>query len=100
MRLGILVNSNDCLQVIVGLTKAAAAKNHVVEIFAMDTGTRLLEEPSYVALADLGGVSMSYCEHSAKELAVKTAAVTDKIESSSQYNNAAMTHNADKVIVL
>ena len=100
MKLGILVNTNDHLSAITGVTRAAVDKGHQVTIFSMDEGTRLLEAPEYVSLSELQGVSMSYCEHSALELTVNTAGLTDSIERSSQYSNAAMNHNADKVLVL
>lgn len=100
MKLGILVNTNDHLSAITGVTRAAVDKGHQVTIFSMDEGTRLLESLDYTSLAELQGVSMSYCEHSALELTVNTDGLTDSIERSSQYSNAAMNHNADKVLVL
>ncbi len=101
MKLGILVNSDHNIEELAGLTRAAVSKGHQVTIFAMDEGTRILEDPACTALADLAGeVKMSYCDHSAQELDINTTGLTDKIERSSQYNNAVMNHNADKVIVL
>lgn len=100
MKLGILVNTDRHLAEVAGITRAASAKGHDVIIFAMDAGTKLLEEATYVALAELPQVTSSYCDHSAKELAVNTASLGAAVERSSQYNNAAMLHNADKVIVL
>ncbi|MEN8143018.1 MAG: hypothetical protein ABFQ82_05410 [Thermodesulfobacteriota bacterium] len=100
MKLGILVNTDKHLAAVTGITRAASEKGHEVIIFAMDDGTRLLEEAGYVALSDLANVTSSYCDHSAQDLAVKTAGLPEVLERSSQYNNAAMNHNADKVIVL
>jgi predicted peroxiredoxin len=100
MKLGILVNSNKNIEEVAGLTRAAISKGHRVTIFAMDEGTRILEDPACTVLADLAGVEMSYCDHSARQLGVNTTGLPDNIERSSQYNNAAMNHNADKVLVL
>ena len=100
MKLGILINTDNHLAQITGLTRAASEKGNEVVLFAMDEGTRLLEEADYVALADLTNVKISYCDHSAIALAVKKEGLPEDIERSSQYNNAAMIHNADKVIVL
>ncbi len=100
MHLGILVNSDDRLRIIIGLTRAASAGGHQVTIFAMDEGTRLLEAEDFVALAGESAVSMSYCDHSARQLRVNTAMLPGEIECSSQFSNAAMVHNADKVLVL
>ena len=100
MKLGILVNTKDHLAVIAGIVHAAASKGHDVNLFAMDEGTKLLEESSYVSLVNLPGVLMSYCDHSAKELHVKTDGLNSAIERSSQFSNAQMNHNSDKVLVL
>ena len=100
MKLGILVNTNDHLAAIAGIVRAAVAKGHQIIIFAMDEGTRLLEEPDYVSLAGLQGVSMSYCDHSSQELKVNTEGLSSSIERSSQYSNAEMNHYSDKVLVL
>jgi predicted peroxiredoxin len=100
MKLGILVNTDKHLAEISGITRAASEQGHEVVIFSMDDGTRLLEEAGFVTLAELSNVEISFCDHSAIDLAVKKEGLPDNIESSSQYNNAAMNHNADKVIVL
>jgi len=100
MNLGMLVNSDKKKDHIIGLTTCAARRGHAVTIFVMDEGTRLLEVMEFNALSELDRVTISYCEHSARELAVDTGQVADDIESSSQYNNAAKNHFADKVIVL
>ena len=100
MKLGILVNTNDHLPTITGVVRASVAKGHQIIIFAMDEGTRLLEEQDYVSLAGLQGVAMSYCDHSAQELNVNTEGLTPSIERSSQYSNAEMNHYSDKVLVL
>ena len=100
MKLGILVNTNRNVQALAGLTKSASDKGHEVTIFIMDEGTRLLEDSTCVSLSELGNVSMSYCDHSAIDLGVNKDAIPEAVERSSQYNNASMNHNADKVIVL
>lgn len=100
MKLGILVNSDQHGEQVVGLTRAAISSGHQVTIFAMDEGVRLLTDPAITALAALDGVSMSFCDHSSQELGVETNDLSGLIERSSQYNNAAMNHTADKVLVL
>jgi len=100
MNLGVLVNREKNLPHILGIVAAAAARGHAVTIFAMDEGTRLLADSRFTGLAEMEGVAMSYCDHSAQEFAVPTDMLPAVIEASSQYNNAAMHHKADKVIVL
>lgn len=100
MKLGILVNTNNHLPALAGIVKAADAKGHQVVLFAMDEGAFLLEQAEFTALAELDNVTMSFCDHSTKELGVNTEGLAENIERSSQYSNAAMNHNADKVLVL
>jgi predicted peroxiredoxin len=100
MKLGIFVNTDRHLDDIVGLTKAAVSKGHEVTIFNMDTGTKLLGNPAFTELCGMQGVSMSFCEHATKTLEVSTEGVPEEIVCGSQYNNAVMMHNADRVIVL
>ncbi|MDX1763059.1 MAG: DsrE family protein [bacterium] len=100
MKLGILVNTNKHVEHVVGITAAARSKGHEVIIFAMDEGTRLLHDPAYVALTELDGVTMSFCKHSADHLKLETNEVPETIASGSQYQNAVMNHESDKVIIL
>jgi len=95
-----LINTAKHLDQVVGICRAALGKKHQVIIFAMDEGTRLLENDAFVALAGLDGVSMSLCDHSAKAVGAKTEGLPPKIVCASQLNNAMMNHDADRVIVL
>jgi len=100
MKLGILVNTDKHLEHILGLTKASIEKDHEVIIFVMDEGTRLLENGLFVTLAQLPAVSISLCEHSAKGYGINIENLSKDINRASQFNNAMMNHNADRVIVL
>lgn len=100
MKLGIFVNTDRHLAHVVGLIKAAIAKGHEVILFNMDDGTKLLGGPEFKELCHMKGVSMSFCDHSAKELGVATEGIPQEIVCGSQYNNAMMMHDADRVIVL
>ncbi len=100
MKLGILVNTDKHVEAVIGVTKSALSKGHEVTIFTMDAGTKLLENPSYSGLCKLKGVNMSFCDYSAKTVGTKTEGIPDEIVCGSQYNNAEMNHNSDKIIVL
>ena len=100
MKLGIFVNTNRHLEHVVVLVKAALSKGHEVIMFNMDDGTKLLGTPEFAELCKTKGVSLSFCDHSAKGLNVTTAGLPPEIVCGSQYNNAVMNHNADKVIIL
>lgn len=100
MKLGILVNTDKNLDHVLGLTKSAISKGHTVSIFNMDEGTKLLGNPSFTALCKTQGVTMSFCDHSAKHINVSTEGLPDEIACGSQFDNANMNHEADRVIVL
>jgi len=100
MKLGILVNTDKHLDSIVGITKSALAKGNTVAIFSMDAGTKLLGNPSFTALCKTKGVTMSFCDHSAKHINVSTEGIPSEIACGSQFDNANMNHESDKVIVL
>lgn len=100
MKLGILLNTARHLDDVIGISRAALAKNHQVIIFTMDEGARLLENQVMASLAGLEGVSLSVCNHSAGMHGVNTEGLSPNIVCGSQLHNAMMNHNADRVIVL
>jgi peroxiredoxin family protein len=100
MKLGILVNTDRRLGHVLGLTAAAAAKNHEVVIFAMDEGVRLLDDASFAGLAGAERVSLSFCSHSAREHGVETEGRPEGITVGSQLNNAMMAQAVDRLVVL
>lgn len=100
MKLGILVNTDKNLHHILGITRAAIKKGHEVIIFNMDEGVRLLSDASFGSLCSTPGVSMSFCDHSTHVLNLSKEGIPEEIICGSQYNNAVMNHDADRVIVL
>ncbi len=100
MKLGILVTTDKYREQIKGLVDAAITKGHEVEMFVMDEGTRLLEERSFLQLISLDHVEMSYCSYNLENLGVSKDKITENIVKGTQYQNACMVHDADKVIVL
>lgn len=100
MVLGILVNSDRHRAEIMGIARAAVAKGHEVNIFGMDEGTRLFQDPGFLELCKVKGVHMSFCDHSAKRLGFGNENIPQDVVCGSQYNNAMMVHESDKVLVL
>jgi predicted peroxiredoxin len=100
VKLGILVNSDRHLEHIIGIAHAAAEKGHQVSIFSMDEGTHLLRNAEFTHLAGLAGVSMSLCRHSAEEHSIDLDGIPEGITRGSQFDNAVMSHEADRIIVL
>ncbi len=100
MKLGIFVNTDKNMEAVQGITKAALAKGHTVILFNMDEGTKLVGTPQYAELCKTPGVTVGFCDHSAKHIGVTSEGLPKEIVCGSQYNNAVMHHDADKVIVL
>jgi len=99
MKLGILVNTDKHLDHILGMVKAALSRGHEITVFVMDTGTKLLINPAFAGLYLLHGVSISFCDLSAQKEGVKTEGLPAEIQRGSQYNNAAMFHESDRILV-
>ena len=100
MKLGILVNTDKHIKHIIGISQAANSKGHEVSLFAMDEGTRLLNDKEFIRLCKLDNITISICNHSAEEQGVDTSGISKEIVVGSQFNNAMMNHEADHVIVL
>ena len=100
MKLGILVNTDKNLPDVIGITNSAIAKGHSVIIFAMDLGTHLLANADFSSLSAIDGVTMSFCAHSAEDMGAKTDGLPEAIAHGSQFHNASMNNESDKVIVL
>ncbi|GAB4537969.1 MAG: hypothetical protein Fur0020_06740 [Thermodesulfovibrionia bacterium] len=100
MKLGILVNTDRHAKDLIGITKAAVSKGHEVVIFIMDAGEYLLNNKDVTALCNEQGVRMAYCDHNAQQLGISKEGIPDRITCGSQFDNATMNHEADRVIVL
>ncbi len=100
MKLGILVNTDRHAEDIIGLAKAAISKGHEVIIFMMDAGVKLLYNPSITGLSNIQSLHISFCDYSTGKLGVSKEGIPDKIVCGSQFDNALMNHEVDRLIVL
>jgi len=100
MELGILVNTTENKDHVLGFVHAALDKGWTARLFIMDEGTRLLEDPDITGLADLENVIMSFCEFNARQLGINLDKVDRKIKKGTQLNNAILCNKADRILVL
>lgn len=100
MKLGILINTDRHVNHVTELVKAALARGHEVIIFTMDSGTKLLGHDDIRKLCGLKGVRMSFCDFNARGYAIAKDGLPPEIICGSQYDNALMVNEADRVIVL
>ncbi len=100
MKLGILVTTDRHKDDVIGIAKAAVANGHEVIIFNMDAGTKLLGDDDFRQLCKVEGITMSFCDHSAQKENISREGLSEEIVCGSQFNNANMMHEADRVINL
>jgi len=101
MKIGIFLNTDKNLDAVIGITKAAVSKGHEVNIFGMDDGTKLFTQRSaLMGLCGMKGVNLAFCDHSAKHMQVDSTGIPAEVVCGSQYNNAVMNHESDRVIIL
>lgn len=100
MKLGILVNTNRHAKDLVGITMTALAKGHEVVMFFMDAGEYLLSNKEIMNLCNEPKVKIAYCDYNAHRLGISKEGIPDRIRCGSQFDNATMNHEADRVIVL
>jgi hypothetical protein len=100
MKLGILVNTDSRTKDVIGLTKAALSRGHEIVIFMMDVGVRNAVDSGLQELCNNDKISCSLCDHSAHNAGFSTEGLPDTIAIGSQYNNAVMNADVDKVIVI
>lgn len=100
MTLGLLVTRDTFKNAVIGLVKSASTKGHEVIIFFTDDGVKLATDSDVSALATLPGVSMSLCDHSAKHRTIPEDKISEGITVGSQYQNAVLNQDADKVLLI
>jgi len=100
VKLGIIVTTDKHLDHILGIARSALSKGHEVLIFNMDEGVKLLDNPSFTALCNENGLTMSFCDYSTKTVEMSTEGIPGEIACGSQFDNANINHDSDKVIIL
>ena len=95
--LGIMITKHENLDHIAGVVKAARKAGHPVQIFMTDAGVKFTRDPKFLELLKVDGVELSCCDHSCEYQGVKEK--TEGITYGSQYNNAGMLHDSERVLV-
>ena len=96
-KLGIMVTQYANLEHIIGVTKAARAAGHPVQIFMTDEGVKFSRDPKFLELLKVDGVEISVCDHSCERVGVHDK--TEGVSYGSQYNNAGMLHDNERVLI-
>ena len=96
-QLGILITKHENLEHIYGIVKAARRSGHPVRIFLTDEGVKFTRDPQFVELLDTGGVDIAVCDHICEVLGIREK--VGGITYGSQYDNARMMHDSDRLLV-
>lgn len=95
-KLGIFVNTDKHLQHILGICSAARAMDVAVSIFLMGDGVFLTKNPEFLGLVKKG-VEISLCDHVYREKGLEGK--VEGVLHGSQYENATMAHESDRLLV-
>lgn len=98
MLLGIVATTEFCAEHLVGLTSAAAARGWRCRGFLTDRGVRLLHSADLLELVGTNRLDLAVCEHSWEIYG--SGAAPAGVTMASQYQNAELANQCDKVIVL
>jgi hypothetical protein len=96
-QLGILITKHENLGHISGIIKAANRAGHPVRVFLNDEGVRFSRDPGFLELLALDGVEAAVCDHFRERLGIEQK--TEGITYGSQYDNAVMMHESERVLV-
>jgi len=95
--LGIMITKYENLEHISGVVKASHAAGHLVMIFLTDEGVRFTRDPKFLELLKVSGIEIAVCEHSCEQIGIHEK--TEGITYGSQYNNAGMLHDSERILV-
>jgi peroxiredoxin family protein len=98
MQLGIVATRDQFGARLVGLASAAAARGWSCRCFLTDRGVMHIHSAPFLALARSGKIRVDVCEYSWERYG--DGSHPDGVTMSSQYQNAELAHQCDKVIVL
>jgi hypothetical protein len=96
-QLGILITKHENREHISGIIKAARRAGHPVRVFLNDEGVRFSLDPGFLAVLSLDGVAVAVCDHFREKLGIEQK--TEGITYGSQYDNAVMLRECERVLV-
>jgi len=95
--LGIMITKYENLEHIAGIVKAARAASKSVMIFMTDEGVRFTRDAKFNGLLKMDGVEIACCDYSCELIGLHEK--TDGITYGSQYDNAGMLHDSNRILV-
>lgn len=102
MHFGLVVTTEDFGRHVSGLLSAAVDRGWICRCFLTDRGVRLLRYQPFKELALTKQIKVNVCEHSWEIFGWESfwqGSTMERIQMSSQYQNAELVHECDKVLV-
>jgi len=98
MRLGIVASHESAGPHLAGLAAAAVARGWTCRVFLTDSAVKLAASAGLQGLAKAGAVRLDVCEHSWQHFGGE--GVPDGATLGSQFQNAELVRECDRVVVL
>lgn len=98
MKLGLVATDERAGPHLLGLARAAADAGGQCRCFLTDTGVKLLADERLLALMRSGAVRVDACEHAWSALGL--GAPPEGVQLRSQFQNAELAHQCERVVVL
>jgi peroxiredoxin family protein len=95
--LGIMITRYADLGHITGVVMAARKAGHPVRIFLTDEGVRFTRDPKFLELLELDNVEVAACDYICEVLGIQEK--VGGITYGSQYDNAGMLHDSERVLM-
>ncbi len=97
MKIGLVATHEGAGPHLLGLAAAAAAQGWPCRCFLTDTGVRLLTSEPLLALMRSGALRLDVCEHAWQQFG--SGAAPDGVKLRSQFQNAELARDCDRVVV-
>lgn len=97
MKIGLVATDAGAAAHLLGLMRACVDRGWECRCFLTDSGTRLLQQGALLAMVRDGSVRVDVCEHAWSSLGLGPA--PDGIKLRSQFQNAELARDCDRVVV-
>ncbi|MDX9714681.1 MAG: hypothetical protein RBT37_04545 [Dissulfurispiraceae bacterium] len=99
MQIGFLIINPEFVDSIFELLEASLKRGHSIRVFMTDAGVKLLENKLMLIHASSLKIQINFCSHSAKKHHVDTSILPKEMVPSTQYQNALMHNECDRVLI-
>ncbi len=99
MDIGIFVTQDKYANKIVDITRSALKRGYQVKVFMTDSGVKLVRNNDFTDLRNNDNISISLCDFSARAMKVEESEIAEGIIMGTQFQNASIHSDCDKILV-